>query len=108
MLKLDVTGPEYVSLKHEGDKVLVFEKGDLLFIFNFNSSQSFVDYKIGVEHPGKYKVVLDSDAKEFGGHQRLDDLQVYFTSDEPWNHRKNSMQVYIPTRTALVLQLAKD
>ena len=32
MLKLDVTGPEYVSLKHEGDKVLVFEKGDLLFI----------------------------------------------------------------------------
>ncbi|RCK67123.1 1,4-alpha-glucan-branching enzyme [Candida viswanathii] len=107
MLKLDVTGPEYVSLKHEGDKVLVFEKGDLLFIFNFNSSQSFVDYKIGVEHAGKYKLVLDSDAAEFGGHQRLDDLQVYFTSDEAWNHRKNSMQVYIPTRTAIVLQLTK-
>ncbi|RCK55099.1 1,4-alpha-glucan-branching enzyme [Candida viswanathii] len=107
MLKLDVTGPEYVSLKHEGDKVLVFEKGDLLFIFNFNSSQSFVDYKIGVEHAGKYKLVLDSDAAEFGGHQRLDDLQVYFTSDEAWNHRKNSMQVYIPTRTAIVLQLSK-
>lgn len=107
MLKLDVSGQEYVSLKHEGDKVLVFEKGDLLFIFNFNSSQSFVDYKIGVEHAGKYKIVLDSDAEEFGGHQRLDDSQVYFTSNEAWNNRQNSMQVYIPTRTAIVLQLTK-
>ena len=28
----------YVSLKHEGDKMLVFERAGLLFIFNCRSS----------------------------------------------------------------------
>lgn len=27
---------QYVSLKHEDDKIIVFEKGDLLFVFNFH------------------------------------------------------------------------
>ena len=28
----------YISLKHEGDKVIVFERAGLLFIFNFHAS----------------------------------------------------------------------
>ena len=53
MLQLEITNTgEYVSLKHEGDKVLVFEKGKSVYIFNFNPTQSFVDYRIGVELPG--------------------------------------------------------
>jgi len=28
---------QYISLKHEDDKVIAFEKGDLLFVFNFNT-----------------------------------------------------------------------
>ena len=59
MLQLEITNTgEYVSLKHEGDKVLVFEKGKSVYIFNFNPTQSFVDYRIGVELPGTYKLVL--------------------------------------------------
>ena len=34
----------YVSLAHEDDKLIVFEKGPLLFVFNFNPSKSFEDY----------------------------------------------------------------
>jgi len=30
---------QYVTLTHEGDKLIVFEKGDLLFIFNFHPSR---------------------------------------------------------------------
>ncbi|KAF8481348.1 glycoside hydrolase, partial [Gautieria morchelliformis] len=44
----------YVSLKHEGDKVIVFERANLLFIFNFHPTQSFADYRVGVEEPGEY------------------------------------------------------
>lgn len=31
----------YISEKHEDNKVIVFEKGDLLFVFNFHPTQSY-------------------------------------------------------------------
>ena len=37
----------YISLKHESDKMIVFERAGLIFIFNFNPTQSFADYRIG-------------------------------------------------------------
>ncbi|ESO85219.1 hypothetical protein LOTGIDRAFT_195979 [Lottia gigantea] len=94
----------YVSCKHQGDKVIVFERADkLIFIFNFHPSQSFTDYKIGAEMPGKYRIVLDSDSEEYGGHRRLDPNTEYLTFNEPWNGRKNHLFVYIPSRVVLVL-----
>lgn len=99
----------YVSLKHELDKVLVFERNGLLFIFNFNPTKSFTDYKVGVETAGKYEIILNSDDAKFGGHDRIKDpvpgkKQEFFTNNDPWNNRANSLMVYIPTRTALVLK----
>ena len=43
---------EFVSRKHDGDKVVVFERARLVFVFNFHPSQSFSDYKIGTHYPG--------------------------------------------------------
>lgn len=43
-----------MSLKHEDDKVIVFERANLVFAFNFHATKSFPDYKIGVDIPGKY------------------------------------------------------
>ncbi|VDP95804.1 unnamed protein product [Trichobilharzia regenti] len=43
----------YVSRKNEGDKVIAFERAGVLFVFNFHPTQSFTDYKIGVETPGR-------------------------------------------------------
>lgn len=37
----------YVSWKHEDDKVIVFERRGVLFVFNFHNEKSFTDYKIG-------------------------------------------------------------
>lgn len=102
----------YVSLKHEGDKVCVFERGGLLFVFNFHHSQSFPDYKVGVETAGEYQIVLNSDEEQFGGFKRINDQTEngklsYFTNPDSWNNRANSLFVYIPSRTAIVL-LLKD
>ena len=44
----------YVYLKHEGDKVISFERAGLFWVFNFHPNQSFVDYKFGVPRAGKY------------------------------------------------------
>ena len=98
----------YVSLKHEGDKVIAFERGGLLFIFNFHAKCSFENYRIGVQEAGCYTILLDSDAKQFGGHGRLDPKGQYFTFAEAWCNRANYVQVYIPSRTALVLEKKTD
>ena len=91
----------FVSLKNEGDKVIVFERGDIVFVFSFNPHQSFDNYRIGVQNPGKYRIALDTDWTEFEGLERNARDGEYFTYPEPWNDRANSMSVYIPCRTAV-------
>lgn len=41
----------------------------------------------------KYKILLDSDAGEYGGHQRLDHNTEYFSEEYPHNYRPNSIMV---------------
>ena len=43
-----------MSCKHESDKVVVFERGGLVFVFNFHHHKSFPDYRIGTATAGKY------------------------------------------------------
>ncbi|CCF59707.1 hypothetical protein KAFR_0H02980 [Kazachstania africana CBS 2517] len=101
------TPQAYVSLKHEVDKVIVFERNGLLFIFNFHPTNSFTDYRVGVDQAGCYRIVLNSDRDEFGGHDRIDESSKFYTTDLEWNNRRNFLQVYIPSRTAIVLALEK-
>ncbi|CAF4611937.1 unnamed protein product [Rotaria sp. Silwood1] len=100
----------FVSRKNEGDKVIVLERGDhgLVFIFNFHASNSYTNYRVGCGHSGKYKVVLDSDAKSFDGHGRINDEQIFVAENIMWDDRPFSFQVYTPCRTVLVLALAEE
>lgn len=93
----------FISLKHEGDKVIVFERAGLVFVFNFHPSNSFTDYRIGIEVPGTYRIILNTDSKDHGGFNRLDEATRFFTEPLEWNNRKNCTHVYIPCRTAFVL-----
>lgn len=87
---------------NEGDQVVAYKRRNLLFVFNFNPSKSFSDYGILVKK-GKYTVVLNSDAKEFGGFGLSDDSVEHFTVK---SHLKNKewLKIYIPARSALVLR----
>lgn len=113
MLQIDVqhgllASPQaYVSLKHEQDKVIVFERAGLLWVFNFHPTKSFPDYQIGTSRAGTYRILLNSDAAYFCGHSRVRDASsVFRTAPGPWCHREHYIRVYIPTRSALVLGLA--
>lgn len=82
------------------NQVLIFKRGDLIFIFNVNPSKSFTDYGFEVD-AGEYKLLLNSDATRFGGFNQIDERARYFTQNID---NKNILKVYIPARTALVLQ----
>lgn len=92
----------YISLKHEGDKIIVFERAGLLWVFNFHPCQSFTDYRVGVDQEGTYRIIIDTDDTEFGGFGRNAKGTRFFTTNLEWNGRKNFVQVYIPARTAIV------
>ena len=96
-------GRAYVSRKHEGDKVVVFERGGLVWAFNFHTSQSYTGYRVATEHPGKYCVVLDTDSAQFDGHGRVASGSEHLSSPGEWDGRGHSLQVYLPCRTALLL-----
>ena len=43
-------------MQDESDKLIVVERGDLVFCFNFHPVNSYSDYRIGCLQPGSYKV----------------------------------------------------
>ena len=90
---------------NDGDQVLAFGRGDLVFVFNFNPTRSFTDYGFLVPR-GAYKTVLDSDSIEFGGFGRIDDNVEHFTLADPLyrKYRKEWLKLYLPARSAIVLK----
>ncbi|KAH0634714.1 hypothetical protein KY290_038213 [Solanum tuberosum] len=96
---------QFISRKDEGDRMIVFERGNLVFVFNFHWTKSYSDYRIGCLKPGKYKVALDSDDPLFGGFGRIDHNAEYFTFEGWSDDRPRSIMVYAPSRTAVVYAL---
>ena len=106
--------PPFHLWEHNDDKILIFERGGLIFAFNFNPARSFSDYCFPAP-PGRYRVVLDSDDARFCGHGRVDHSVPHFTlADTPPGEKPapglppNRLSLYLPNRTALVLKPSKD
>lgn len=74
--------------------MIAFERAGLLFVFNFHWEKSFADYRIGIEVPGEYCIVLSTDDSQFGGHNRIDTSISYFTQHQGYAMRHNSIQVW--------------
>ena len=90
---------------NDGDQILAFERGDILFVFNFSPTRSFADYGFLVKK-GEYHVVLNTDAKAFGGNGLADDSVTHFTNFDPLYEAdgKEWLKLYVPARSAVVLK----
>ena len=90
-------------VENKPDKVLAFHRGPYLFVFNFNPAQSFTGYGIplGV---GKYRIILSTDSGRFGGQDRVDDKPIYYTLPVSGPLSQHYLKLYLPARTALVLE----
>ncbi|XP_078483401.1 1,4-alpha-glucan-branching enzyme [Ciona intestinalis] len=95
-----------VTRAQESDKVFVFERAGLIFAFNFHPTKSYPDYRIPVERFGSYKIVLDTDDRCFGGHSRNQSNVEFHAKTGQYDNFPNSMMVYLPSRSALVLSLS--
>ena len=82
-------------------QVLIFTRGDYLFVFNFNPEKSFPDYAFDAPS-GKYTSVLDTDNKSFDGLGRIDEKIEHFT--RYISPGRGQLSLYIPARTGFVLQ----
>lgn len=80
------------------NKVIVFERNNLIFIFNFSPGNSIFGYKFRVPEKGTFRIILNSDKKEFGGFDRVDD-SIDYPTDENQN-----LSIYLTNRTALVMR----
>ncbi len=90
---------------NDGDQILAYSRGELIFVFNFSPTRSYTDYGFMVPE-GAYEVVLNTDAPAFGGNGLTDDSICHFTNFDPLLKRdgKGWLKLYIPARTAVVLR----
>jgi len=89
----------------DSDQILAYKRDDSVFVFNFNPSKSFAGYGLLVP-PGKYRVILNTDEKQFGGNGLNDDSIEHLTHFDPLykNEKKEWLKLYLPARSALVLK----
>lgn len=95
----------YTLWDNEGDQVVAYRRDNLVFVFNWNGQKSFSDYGI-LAAEGKYRVVLNTDAKEFAGFGLSDDSIEHFTQPDPLYKKdhKGWLKLYLPARSAVVLE----
>ena len=70
MLKIDekynILGEKqnYITHKHNSDKIIIFDKNGLIFVFNLNANKSFENYRVGLRRKCKYyQMIFDTDKK---------------------------------------------
>jgi len=80
------------------NKVIIFERNKLIFIFNFSVANSIFGYKFWAPEKGTYRIILNSDKKEFGGFDRIDDSIDYLTDKD------QNLSIYLTNRTGLVMK----
>lgn len=92
------SGPAQQVFMDGENKVIIFERNNLLFAFNFSTGNSLFNYRFPIPQKASYKMILNSDRKEFGGFDRVDDSMLYHTDDQ------QHLALYLTNRSAFVLK----
>jgi 1,4-alpha-glucan branching enzyme len=87
----------------ETNKTIIFERGNLIFVFNFHISESIPGYEFAVPEGGSYRIILNTDNVKFGGLGRIKENMDYLTRYES-STDTNTMRIYLTNRTALILR----
>ena len=99
--KQKVLGAQDIQLALDNDcKTLFYQKGDAWFGFNFHPTRSYEGIFLPVKEEGEYRVILSSDDYCYGGQGRIHHKTYQATKNADG---KVGIQLYLPSRTAVVL-----
>ncbi len=87
---------------HQDDKIIMYNKGDVIFAFNFHPEKSFEGYFVPVLEEGEYKVIMSTDDSAFGGFDRIDKEYIYKAERTPDDWK--GFNCYLPSRSAIVFK----
>ena len=98
---------EDLSLRyiHNDNKVIIYQKGESIFAFNFSPKNSYLNLFIETCKEGKFKVILSTDDGKFGGLNRVDTNYIY--KAEKQANGKIGFDCYLPLRTAICFKEVK-
>jgi 1,4-alpha-glucan branching enzyme len=89
---------------NDGDQVLAYQRGEFVFVFNFNGEKSYTDYGI-LADKGVYQTILNSDNPKFGGFGIVDESIEHFSLKNPVHESgREWLKLYIPARSGMVLK----
>ena len=86
----------------QDEKILIYERKKHLFCFNFHPTNAVDGYFVPVQEAGRYQAVLTTDEGRFGGYDRISTTYVYEAKEQP--DGRIGFQIYLPSRTAVVLK----
>lgn len=101
-----LTAQKYPDLKaiHEDNKIIAYERGGLVFVFNFHGSKSQNEYMIPVTVGSDYEVILSTDDEKYGGFGNI--TKEKRSAFIP-GHEGSALRLFLPPRTAMVLKPVK-
>ncbi|MEJ2609065.1 MAG: 1,4-alpha-glucan branching protein GlgB [Candidatus Thiodiazotropha sp.] len=106
-IEFQFPGFEWIDCHDTSQSILSYIRKDrdgneLLVILNFTPVPR-EDYRIGVNYPGVYREVLNSDSEFYGG-SNLGNAPALVTSELPWMGRDLSISMTLPPLGAILLQ----
>lgn len=101
-------GYDWISASDEGQSVISFMRkgkkpGDTLHILINFRPVSYDDYRIGVDKPGAYKEVFNSDDLRFGGRGLINEGPLR-AEKETWHDREYNLSVKLPALGVVILK----
>lgn len=105
---LNCGGNGQITYTDNKKMIIVFQRGRMLFVFNFHPTNSYADLKLAVDWASKFHYVLCTDDEVYDGFKRIDTTTTPFSFGEPFMDRQASIQLYLPSRCAFVLRVCDD
>ncbi|GGO07114.1 1,4-alpha-glucan branching protein GlgB [Saccharibacillus kuerlensis] len=101
-------GYDWISASDAGQSVITFmrkgkKSGDTLYILINFRPIAYEDYRIGVDKPGTYKEVFNSDETRFGGGGLLNEQPIK-AEKEAWHDREYNVPVKLPALGIVILK----
>ena len=99
-------GFEWINCTYNEENIVIFERKTekpeetLLFVCNF-VPVAHEKFRLGVPFAGKYKEILNSDAKQFGGSGMVNP-RVKMSKKEDWDTRKDSIAINLAPMSVAV------